>query len=446
MYEGTPFIAMELLDGTDLRSVLERCRVFDVAPAVDYVLQICEALAAAHAIGVIHRDIKPENLFVLGDGDEHDHLKVLDFGISKVALIGNGRSTHQALTRVAVGTPPYMSPEQVRASRDLDGRSDLWSVGCVLYELVTGTAPFDRESLMQACAAVLEEEPPPPRQLRPALPAALSDTIMRCLRKSPEARFADVAELADALGPFGSDRFAGYPARCRAYLNGEGLGRRSTPSSLTAVRLNTSTHVTLSGSGPINTGAKPQKLAVRLDSSPIPASDRRSQPDGQLPALSLSQSPVSQIRAIPGPAYEEPVATSHLAAATHSTGRLIAWSAFTSLVLGGAFAGYLVLRERPARLLPLPREPVSASALTHADVAPPSAASDAPMALTPQVEAPPSAASTPLPTDGLLAVDKAAAVKPSSARTRSKPAARPLGDVKAKPDRAAASEDPDVGF
>jgi serine/threonine protein kinase len=236
--DGIPFIAMELLQGADLRTLLDQNRVLAIAPAVDYALQVCEALAAAHSLQIIHRDIKPENLFLTGAGDEHDQLKVLDFGISKVALT-HGRKTHQALTRIAVGTPPYMSPEQVRASSDLDARADIWSLGCVLYELLSGTAPFDRMSLMQSCAAVLEEEPVPVRDLRLLVPSELDSVVMCCLQKDPDARFQNVAELAEALTPFGSLRFASYAARCRAYLNGEGIGRRSTPSGLPAITRHT---------------------------------------------------------------------------------------------------------------------------------------------------------------------------------------------------------------
>jgi serine/threonine protein kinase len=257
IHDGVPFIAMELLEGTDLRNLLEARRVLDVAPTVDYLLQTCEALAAAHAIGVIHRDIKPENLFLLGNGDPTDHLKVLDFGISKVAVRGDNRKTHQALTRMAVGTPPYMSPEQVRASSALDARSDIWSVGCVLYELLTGTAPFDRVSLMQACAAVLEDEPPGAHELNTEVPAELSEVIMRCLRKDPNQRFEDVAALAEALNPFGSGRFASYAARCRAHLAGEGMGRRSTPTSFASVPRNTL---------PPGAPAPGRSITVRLES------------------------------------------------------------------------------------------------------------------------------------------------------------------------------------
>jgi len=221
IYEGTPFMAMELLSGSDLRDLRLAHHQFDVPRAVDCILQVCEALSFAHAIGVIHRDIKPENLFISTTSTGQDRVKVLDFGISKVGLLYRAdprRESSLQLTQVAVGTPPYMSPEQVRSAQDIDVRSDIWAVGCVLYELVTGISPFERGSSMQSCAAVLEEDPLPAWELRHALPCALSDAIMRCLRKAPRERFADVAELAEAISPFGSGRFLTYPARCRVNL------------------------------------------------------------------------------------------------------------------------------------------------------------------------------------------------------------------------------------
>lgn len=227
---GTPFMVMELLEGQDLRSILERHRFLPVDLAVDFALQTCEALAAAHACHIVHRDIKPENLFVTQSGDD-DHIKVLDFGISKVALtqppLPARRTRATALTMMAVGTPPYMSPEQVRASNSLDARADQWSLGCVLYELLTGTAPFERMSLMQACAAVLEDEPLPLREGCPDAPAELEQAVMRCLRKDPGHRYPDIAELARAIAPFGA-RYAKCADRCLELL-AEGQ-RRSDPA------------------------------------------------------------------------------------------------------------------------------------------------------------------------------------------------------------------------
>jgi serine/threonine-protein kinase len=226
--DGTPFMVMELLEGRDLRSILETHRYLPVDLAVDLVLQSCEALAAAHACHIVHRDIKPENLFVTQVGDD-DHIKVLDFGISKVALTQNSpvrKTRATALTMMAVGTPPYMSPEQVRASTNLDARADIWSIGCVLYELLTGHAPFERMSLMQACAAVLEEDPLPLLEGCPEAPPELEAVVMRCLTKNPAGRYQDVAELALALSPFAA-RSAHCAERCVELL-AEGV-RRSDP-------------------------------------------------------------------------------------------------------------------------------------------------------------------------------------------------------------------------
>lgn len=229
LWNGTPFMVMELLEGQDLRSILERHRYLPIDLAVDFALQTCEALAAAHACHIVHRDIKPENLFVTQSGED-DHIKVLDFGISKVALTQQQLPTRKtratAFTMMAVGTPPYMSPEQVRASNTLDARADQWSLGCVLYELLTGNAPFERMSLMQACAAVLEDEPLPLRESCPAASSELERAVMRCLRKDPEQRFPDISKLARAIAPFGT-RYAQCADRC-AELLADGQ-RRSDP-------------------------------------------------------------------------------------------------------------------------------------------------------------------------------------------------------------------------
>jgi serine/threonine protein kinase len=212
---GVPFMVMELLRGQDLRKILRRHSYLSIDLAVDFALQTCEALATAHACQIVHRDVKPENLFVTQSGDAA-HIKVLDFGISQ-ALMSRPNAAQASATMVAVGTPPYMAPEQIRGALDLDARADLWSLGCVLYELLTGIAPFARMSIMQACAAVLEEEPPPLREHRPEVPPELEDAVMRCLRKDPSQRFRNAAELASALAPFAKQSL--YCAdRCQVLL------------------------------------------------------------------------------------------------------------------------------------------------------------------------------------------------------------------------------------
>ncbi len=198
---GGPYMVMELLEGTDLEHLLEDRGSLPVNTAVDYVLQACEAVAEAHHLGVVHRDLKPSNLFLTRSVDKRPMIKVLDFGLSKSV---RGDKSTSSITRPLeiVGTPAYMSPEQLRSTRDIDERTDIWSLGVILYELVTGTLPFDDASIPDLCAAIVRD---PPRPITRPLPTAITETIERCLEKDPEERFADITELAAALAPFGSD-------------------------------------------------------------------------------------------------------------------------------------------------------------------------------------------------------------------------------------------------
>lgn len=214
--DGTPFIVMEFLDGRDLFDIITQDGPQPVRRAVDYVLQACEALADAHSCGIVHRDIKPENLFLLRRSEGIELIKVLDFGISKLALTGNNVKSKVPLvkTMLPVGSPVYMSPEQIRASKDIDQRTDIWSIGCVLYELLTGVAAFDAPSLTQLSAAILEVNPSPPSLSRPEIPIELDDIVKRCLEKNPNDRFQNVAQLATALYPFGPRRARIHAERC----------------------------------------------------------------------------------------------------------------------------------------------------------------------------------------------------------------------------------------
>ena len=214
--DGTPFIVMEYLDGRDLFDVITQDGPQPVRRAVDYVLQACEALADAHACGVVHRDIKPENLFLLQRSEGIELIKVLDFGISKLALTGSAVKSKVPLVRtmLPMGSPVYMSPEQIRASKDIDCRTDIWSMGCVLYELLTGKAAFDAPSLTQLSATILEQHPPPPSTDHPEIPAAMDAIVSRCLEKNPKDRYQNVAELAMAIYPFGPRRARVSAERC----------------------------------------------------------------------------------------------------------------------------------------------------------------------------------------------------------------------------------------
>jgi eukaryotic-like serine/threonine-protein kinase len=200
---GAPYMVMEYLHGKDLSQVLEG-GLLSVEDAIEFVLQATEALAEAHAAGIVHRDLKPANLFLTRRADGSELVKVLDFGISKVATTTDS-TPEMSLTKTStmMGSPLYMSPEQMRSSRDVDARSDLWSLGAILFELLTGRTPFLGTSIPELCANILTNEAPPVSSLRPEVPPGLDAVIARCLAKTPEARYASVAEVAVALAPFG---------------------------------------------------------------------------------------------------------------------------------------------------------------------------------------------------------------------------------------------------
>ncbi|HMJ14700.1 MAG TPA: serine/threonine-protein kinase [Polyangiaceae bacterium] len=218
--DGSPFIVMEYLAGEDLCTVVEKRGALPYKLAVEYVMQTCEALAAAHSLGIIHRDIKPENLFLARRPQGMDIVKVLDFGVSKVALTGSAFETDLPLIRtmMPMGSPVYMSPEQIRASHEIDARSDIWSLGCVLYELLTGATAFDAPSITQLSAIILEKNPTPVRELAPTTPEELARIVNRCLQKNPEDRYQNVAELAIALYPFAPRRARLSAERCSYML------------------------------------------------------------------------------------------------------------------------------------------------------------------------------------------------------------------------------------
>ncbi len=202
--DGSPYIVMEYLEGTDLSALLEvRPGGLPLGEAVTYVLQACEALAEAHSLGIIHRDLKPANLFLAKRADRGTIVKVLDFGISKIM---RGEEMNATRTSTVIGSPLYMSPEQMRASREVNVPSDIWALGIILFELLAGKMPFEADSLPQLCAKILDEPPIPLRQLRPDLPPGIEAVVMRCLQKKAALRYPHIAALAEALAPFGGHR------------------------------------------------------------------------------------------------------------------------------------------------------------------------------------------------------------------------------------------------
>jgi serine/threonine-protein kinase len=197
---GSPYMVMEYLEGADLSAVLSRRGPMPIEEVVALVLQACEALAEAHALGIVHRDLKPANLYAIARADGSPSVKVLDFGISKVTT--PGADMGMTKTSAIVGSPLYMSPEQMRSAKSVDARTDIWSIGAILYELLSGQPPFTGESLPELCVNIMNSAPPPILSLRPDLPHKLEAVILRCLEKDRQNRFANIAELAVALAEF----------------------------------------------------------------------------------------------------------------------------------------------------------------------------------------------------------------------------------------------------
>jgi len=194
--EGVPYMVMELLEGNDLDAELEQRKRLPLEEAVDYMLQACGAMDEAHALGIVHRDLKPSNVFLANERGTRI-AKILDFGISKVSNEADAKLTS---AEAVMGTAMYMAPEQVRASRNVDSRADIWSLGVVLYELISGRAPF-QGTPTQVAAAIVTEDPPPISGFFP-VPPGVAEALGKCLARDPGHRYATVRDLMRALVPF----------------------------------------------------------------------------------------------------------------------------------------------------------------------------------------------------------------------------------------------------
>ncbi len=227
---GVPYIVMEYLEGQDLGQLLEQHGPLPMPEAVEYVVQVCEAMAEAHVQGIIHRDLKPQNLFLATRPDGRSLVKVLDFGISK-AQFGKGPTS----TSQQMGSPAYMSPEQIRSAKDVDARADIWSLGVILYQLLSNTLPFDGDTILGVMFKACSEPTPSLAKVRDDLPSKLLQAIDRCLEKDRERRFANVAELAHELVPFASERSRAAIALIERVISSAHESRPMTHDELAAV-------------------------------------------------------------------------------------------------------------------------------------------------------------------------------------------------------------------
>ncbi len=218
--DNSPFLVMELLHGRSLARELALRGPLPVAEVCDYILQACDAIGEAHALGIVHRDLKPGNLFLARRRGGVSQVKVLDFGLSKVlaarTVLGEASLTD---AHSLLGTPLYVSPEQLRSSKEVDARTDVWGLGLLLYQLITGYTPFYARSIPKLFAQIAREPVQPLRELRPDVPPELDAVVQRCLAKLPEDRFANaaevglgLAELVDCPGPV-LDRLRSFAGR-----------------------------------------------------------------------------------------------------------------------------------------------------------------------------------------------------------------------------------------
>jgi serine/threonine-protein kinase len=401
--DGAPYIVMEYLVGHDLAKELTLHAPLKIEDVLRYVLQACEALAEAHAAKIVHRDLKPQNLFLSEQPGRSSVVKVLDFGISKVGTDAGAA----ALTRTSalIGTVYYMSPEQMNTPKAVDHRSDIWSLGVILYELLTGTLPFGGESAPEIIAAILMNQPVDVRKHRPDIPEGLAAVTHRCLRTKADERYASVASLAQALAPY-----AAPGDRQSVEIAARVLGERLDPVASSAIADTVALAKTL------------PRPATPLSSPPFPASQPlpASQPQppsgppqpSQPPGQSSAQAPITTAHALSrSGSHERP----------RSDTPLVAFGIIGIVLVGGAvfvMKSYLRPTEAPRVEVANAAATVSqstvmpavsvvsasqdalgrASALPQAEAAPAASASSVAKAPTPAPAAPPRAQPGPIRT------------------------------------------------
>jgi serine/threonine protein kinase len=327
---GAPYMVLEYLEGADLANY-PRSQL-SIGGVVDLMLQACEALAEAHSLGIVHRDIKPANFFLARGADGAPLLKVLDFGISKAPTAG----TNLTATQSVMGTPAYMSPEQMRSARDVDHRSDIWALGVVLYELLQGVPPFGGDTFSSMVLKVVND--PLPR-MTVRLPGELDAIVYRCLEKNPARRFQNIAELAHALAPYAqSETQAAISVQRTSSIIGTspsrpaidpGTGQRNVPSTISgAVGARTmlpgrrrwpifaSLGVLVAAVVGIaivastgGSGGKTDAPSARPEAAKAPAEPGTTTPAAQPPPAPPAATPPPQPAATPPAAAQPPVAT-----------------------------------------------------------------------------------------------------------------------------------------
>lgn len=227
--DGAPYFVMEFLRGQDLRRVLRETGQLSAPRAARLIIQACRGLQAAHELGLVHRDLKPENLFIERRDDGRDSIKILDFGVVQTS---GGNST--AHTGSLIGTLRYMAPEQARGDARLDPRADLYALGAILYECLTGVVPHPGRNTEEVLFHIMTEDPAPLRDFRPSLNPSLEATVLRSLRRNPGQRFQSADELADALAPYARETKVGSSSAASLATSDDASAEETLSNSSTA--------------------------------------------------------------------------------------------------------------------------------------------------------------------------------------------------------------------
>jgi eukaryotic-like serine/threonine-protein kinase len=391
---GLPYMVMEFLEGKDLSALVKKQGRVPIPQAVEYILQACEALAEAHSLGIVHRDLKPSNICVTRRPDGTEFIKLLDFGIAKVAPPPEALEQEHSLTtgNGLMGSPLYMSPDQLQNSRDIDGRTDIWSLGAILYKLVTGTPPFLADTVPQLCTMILTAPPQSIRAYVPDAPPEFEAVILKCLEKRPEERFQNVAQLALSLASFAPQRAQVSVERAVRVVGAAGgdvgrplvavTGGASPPPAVSSggtLALDSPTRLRPDASGSMNALKSGQMNALK---------------SGQVSALQSGQVSALQSGSMSALRLPEEPPIVPLGVPTRS-GKLVAVSAFLATM---ALASLVFVTLHRAHLIPGgARTPLqgAAGAPTTAATVPPPAIDLAPtIDTTPVAAPPPPAAST----------------------------------------------------
>jgi serine/threonine-protein kinase len=392
---GAPYLVMEYLDGCDLGQLLEReGPTLAPARAVHFTIQALRALQTAHSAGIVHRDMKPSNCFVVAKDGEPDFVKLVDFGISKVRTSEQGQAAHLTRTNSALGTPLYMSPEQARSPRDVDHRTDLYSVGAILYEMLSGRTPYLAGSgeYTEMLFKIFTTEPEPLAQIRPYLPDGLTAAVGRALQRDPGARFASAADMAEALAPFSDERSAQVLTRLRGRRS-QGPVHSVTPVAPDArAENNAATARTFASAGASGPPPSTEVGVTREAGSPRVATRKKAGVAVAIVAILAAGTGLLALRARPtgGPTTQDPRASLAHAVPDEIAPRPIASSAPPTALSAPSVA--LVPDER--EVLAAPSATPSARAVTAPPRGPRPSATPSPSA-TPTA---PSMPAAPLPT------------------------------------------------